>query len=105
MACCSRRTRSPTWPLTLADLWLADLDMRDLAEATRESYQGCLRLHVRPAFEHYTLAEVTTGRVEWFLNNQARVSFAQAKLTRTPRRHCFSGIRIRGNTGVSRDSP
>ena len=74
----------PTSSFTdLADLWLADLDMRDLAEATRESYQGCLRLHVRPAFEHYTLAEVTTGRVEWFLNNQARVSFAQAKLTRT----------------------
>ena len=91
--------------MTLADLWLADLDMRDLAEATRESYQGCLRLHVRPAFEHYTLAEVTTGRVEWFLNNQTRVSFAQAKLTRTPaslflgysypRQHrCFAGLSV-----------
>lgn len=67
----------------LADLWLADLDVRDLAENTKESYRSCLRLHVRPAFEHYTLAEVTTGRVEWFLAKQARVSSSQARATRT----------------------
>lgn len=67
----------------LADLWLADLDLRDLAENTKESYRSCLRLHVRPAFEHYTLAEVTTGRVEWFLARQAKVSPSQAKQART----------------------
>ena len=67
----------------LADLWLADLELRDLAGNTKESYRTCLRLHVRPAFEHYTLAEVTTGRVEWFLAKQARVSPSQAKQTRT----------------------
>lgn len=67
----------------LAGLWLADLELRDLAGNTKENYRTCLRLHVRPAFEHYTLAEVTTGRVEWFLAKQAKVSSSQAKQTRT----------------------
>ncbi|MFC5731011.1 MULTISPECIES: site-specific integrase [Nocardioides] len=67
----------------LADLWLADLDLRDLAGNTKESYRTCLRLHVRPTFEHYALAEVTTGRVEWFLAKQATVSASQARQTRT----------------------
>jgi integrase len=67
----------------LADLWLTDLDLRALAGNTKENYRTCLRLHVRPAFEHYTLAEVTTGRVEWFLAKQAKVSPSQAKQTRT----------------------
>jgi integrase len=67
----------------LADLWLADLELRDLAGNTKENYRTCLRLHVRPAFEHYTLAEVTTGRVEWFLARQAKVTQSQAKQTRT----------------------
>lgn len=74
----------PTSSFTdLADLWLADLELRDLAGNTKENYRTCLRLHVRPAFEHYTLAEVTTGRVEWFLAKQAKVSPSQAKQTRT----------------------
>lgn len=67
----------------LADLWLTDLEQRDLAGNTKENYRACLRLHVRSAFEHYTLAEVTTGRVEWFLARQAKVSPSQAKQTRT----------------------
>jgi integrase len=67
----------------LADLWLADLELRDLAGNTKDNYRACLRLHVRPAFEHYTLAEVTTGRVEWFLAKQAKVSASQAKQSRT----------------------
>lgn len=49
----------------LAELWLADLEMRDLAEGTKQFYRDQLRLHVRPAFEHYSLGEITTGRVEW----------------------------------------
>jgi hypothetical protein len=74
----------PTSPFAdLADLWLVDLEQRDLAGNTKENYRTCLRLHVRPAFEHYTLAEVTTGRVEWFLAKQAKVSQSQAKQTRT----------------------
>lgn len=67
----------------LADLWLADLELRDLAGNTKENYRTGLRLHVRPAFEHYTLAEVTTGRVEWFLARQAKVSPSQGKQSRT----------------------
>ncbi len=67
----------------LADLWLSDLELRELAGNTKENYRTCLRLHVRPAFEHYTLAEVTTGRVEWFLAKQAKMSPSQAKQTRT----------------------
>ena len=51
----------------LAQLGLADLEPRDLAEGSRQNYRDNLRLHVLPAFEHYTLAEITTGRVEWFL--------------------------------------
>jgi integrase len=74
----------PTSPFAdLADLWLVDLEQRDLAGNTKENYRTCLRLHVRPAFEHYTLVEVTTGRVEWFLAKQAKVSQSQAKQTRT----------------------
>lgn len=67
----------------LAKLWLADLELRDLAEGTRQNYRDILRLHVLPAFEHYTLAEVTTGRVEWFLKAEARASASRAKQSRT----------------------
>jgi len=47
----------------LAELWLADLELRDISENTKENYRDDLRLHVRPSFEHYTLGEITTGRV------------------------------------------
>jgi len=67
----------------LADQWLADLALRDLAEGTKQSYRDHLRLHVRPALEHYALAEITTGRVEGFLRVQASYSQARAKQTRT----------------------
>jgi integrase len=67
----------------LADLWLADLDGRDLADGTKELYRDDLRLHVRPAFEHFTLGEITTGRVEAFLRAQASVSYSRAKHSRT----------------------
>lgn len=40
-------------------------------------------LHVRPAFEHYTLGEITTGRVEWFLKAQAALSESRARQSRT----------------------
>jgi hypothetical protein len=47
--------------IELAELWLADLDVRDLTEGTKQFYRDQLRLHVRPAFEHYALGEITTG--------------------------------------------
>lgn len=67
----------------LVALWLADLELRDLALGTKESYQDNVRLHVLPAFEHFTLGEVTTGRVEWFLKSEAAVSHSQAMHSRT----------------------
>jgi integrase len=67
----------------LANLWLADLELRDLAEGTRHGYREHFRLHVRPGFDHYTLGEITTGRVEWFLKSQASYSTSRAKQSRT----------------------
>ena len=46
-------------------------------------YRDSLRLHVGPAFEHYTLAEVSTGRVEWFLKREGQTSLSRAKQSRT----------------------
>ncbi len=66
----------------LVGLWLADLERRDLAVNTKENYRDDLRVHVRPFFEHYTLGEITTGRVEGFLRAQAAVSYSRAKHAR-----------------------
>jgi len=67
----------------LAELWLADLELRDVAEGTKQGYRDHLRLHVRPALEHYTLGEVTTGRVEWFLKSQSAFSYSRGKQSRS----------------------
>jgi integrase len=67
----------------LVELWLADLELRELADGTKDSYRDQVRLHVLPAFEHFTLGEVTTGRVEWFLKSQAAVSHSRAQRSRT----------------------
>lgn len=67
----------------LVDLWLADLDVQDITEGTRQNYRDDVRLHIRPVFEHYQLSEITTGRVEWFLKNEAAVSYSRAKHSRT----------------------
>jgi integrase len=67
----------------LADLWLVELGGRDITEGTKENYRDDLRLHVRPFFKHYTLGEITTGRVEAFLKAEAKVSYSRAKHSRT----------------------
>jgi len=67
----------------LVAAWLSDLDSQRLAEGTKQSYRDQVRRHVLPAFEHYSLAEITTGRVEWFLNSQAAVSASRARQSRT----------------------
>ena len=66
----------------LVGLWLADPELRELAEGTKQSYRDQVRLHVLPAFEHFTLGEVTTGRVE-FIKSQAAVSHSRARQSRT----------------------
>jgi hypothetical protein len=68
----------------LADLWPADLELRDVAEGTRQNYRDQLRLHARPAFEAYTLGEITTGRVEWFSSRRPRTR----SRGRGSREHC-----------------
>lgn len=65
----------------LVELWLADLEMREVTEETRENYDD-LRLHITPIFGAYTLGEITTGRVEWFLRREAAVSYSRAKHSR-----------------------
>jgi hypothetical protein len=67
----------------LSNEWLSDLDLRELGDGTKQLYRDHLRLHVLPAFEHYALAEITTGRVEWFLRSQTAYSQARAKQSRT----------------------
>lgn len=67
----------------LAEVWLADLAIQRLAERTKQNYRDQVRQHVRPAFEQYTLAEITTGRVEWFLKPQAAISSSRARQSRT----------------------
>lgn len=67
----------------LVEVWLADLDLQPLAEGTKQNYRDQVRLHVFPAFEHYTLAEITTGRVEWFLKSQGAISASRARQSRT----------------------
>lgn len=67
----------------LADLWLVELEGREISEGTKENYRDDLRVHVRPFFENYTLGEVTTGRVEAFLKPQRAVSYSMAKHSRT----------------------
>ncbi len=47
----------------LVEVWLADLDLEGgLAPSTRALYERNMRQLVMPAFEHYTLREVTIGR-------------------------------------------
>ncbi len=67
----------------LVELWLADLRLRDISESTKANYRDDLRLHLQPFFEHFTLGEITTGRVEWFLKGERAVSYSRAKHSRT----------------------
>ena len=66
----------------LCELWLADLELREISEGTKEGYRDDLRLHVRPFFANYTLGEITTGRVEHFLKCEQVYSYSRAKHSR-----------------------
>lgn len=67
----------------LCELWLADLDLRDISEGTKQNYRDDLRRYVRPAFDELTLGEITTGRVERFLRSELKASYSRAKHART----------------------
>ncbi len=47
----------------LAELWLSDLEHREISDGTKQNYRDDVRVHVRPFFENYSLGEITTGRV------------------------------------------
>lgn len=68
----------------LADAWLEDLRMdSDRSDGTKEVYERELRSLVRPTFQHFTVREVTVGRIERFLKEQRARSYARAKHSRT----------------------
>jgi integrase len=82
---------SPASPFTdLVELWLADLALRDISDGTKDNYRDDLRLHVRPFFENYTLGEIGTGRVEYFLKSEGRISYSRAKHSRTVLNQLFA---------------
>lgn len=74
----------------LADLWLEDLELRELSDGTKKNYRDDLRLRVRPQFEHFSLGEITTGRVEWFLRSESAASFSRAHHSRTVLNQLFA---------------
>lgn len=68
----------------LVEVWLDDLDLEDrLAESTRGLYERNMRQLVMPAFEHYSLREITVAKVDRFLKAQRRVSYSMAKQCKT----------------------
>ena len=66
------RSGSPTWT------WKASLP-----PSTRALYERNMRQLVMPAFEHYTLREITIGRVDRFLKSLANKSYSRAKQAKT----------------------
>ncbi|MCW2787346.1 MAG: site-specific integrase [Marmoricola sp.] len=65
---------------TLVEVWLEDLDLEDrIAVSTRELYERDMRTLVMPAFEHFTLREISISKIDRFLKGQAKVSYSRAK--------------------------
>ena len=68
----------------LAEAWLEDLMLDvDRANGTKTVYEYELRGLVLPIFEHFTVCEVTVGRIELFLKVQRAISYTRAKHSRT----------------------
>ena len=70
---------------TLVEVWLADLDLEaKLADSTRALYERNMRQLVMPAFEHYTLREISVRKVDQFIKTLAATkSYSTAKQART----------------------
>jgi hypothetical protein len=68
----------------LVDVWLADLDLTGkLAPSTRSLYERNMRHLVMPAFEHYTLREITVRKVDQFIKKLASTKgYSSAKQAR-----------------------
>lgn len=69
----------------LVDVWLGDLDLEGkLAVSTRALYERNMRQLVVPAFEHFTLREITVSKVDQFIKTLASTkSYSTAKQART----------------------
>ncbi|TFB68195.1 hypothetical protein E3O06_17010 [Cryobacterium glaciale] len=69
----------------LAEAWLEDLMLDvDRANGTKKIvYEYELRGLVLPFFEHFTVREVSVGRIELFLKVQRAISYTRAKHSRT----------------------
>lgn len=69
----------------LVDIWLGDLDLGDaLAPSTRALYERNMRQLVLPAFEHYSLREISVRKVDQFIKTLAKTkSYSMAKQART----------------------
>jgi integrase len=69
----------------LVDVWLHDLDLENtLAESTRALYERNMRQLVMPAFENYTLREISVRKVDQFIKTLAATkSYSTAKQART----------------------
>lgn len=65
----------------LVEVWLEDLDLEGrVGETTRELCERDMRTLVLPAFEHYTLREITISKVDRFLKAQGKISCSRAKI-------------------------
>ena len=69
----------------LVEVWLADLDLEGkLAPSTRALYERNMRHLVLPAFEGFTLREITVSKVDRFIKTLAMTkSYSMAKQART----------------------
>ncbi|TRW45703.1 tyrosine-type recombinase/integrase [Georgenia yuyongxinii] len=69
----------------LVDIWLEDLDLEGkLAPSTRALYERNMRQLVMPAFENYSLREISVRKVDRFLKTLATTkSYSMAKQART----------------------
>lgn len=70
---------------TLVAVWLEDLDLENkLAPSTRDLYERNMRQLVLPAFENYTLREISVRKVDRFLKTLAATrSYSYAKQAKT----------------------
>ncbi|MWB99025.1 tyrosine-type recombinase/integrase [Agromyces seonyuensis] len=68
----------------LAAAWVEDLRLDvDRAASTKAQYERALRLWVMPAFENFTVREMTVARLDRFLKVQRTTSYSRAKQSKT----------------------
>jgi integrase len=62
----------------------------NLAASTQAKYDSLIKNHIRPAFEHLTMAEVDTRRIDAMLSEKAKAGLSHS--TRTDIRNILCGI-------------